>query len=1018
MDQEDSLDFKALRAKFQEQEEELLLKQPRIKPTLPEKPKMVPPPTSPVHYLPAGARPSLLTSINQSLEAKTLTAPRVVFKDDKKESKKPLILTNTKAKEKSEGKIKVGKDKTRKGSKDKLDEDLPDLPQKKKDLTLKDKKATAELAPAKAPSKTATLKKKAFLGFKKAGKKDSYEVSSDPFLDSLGPGGPTPLPGLFGGTTPDPELGSPRALMPPPLPTFTTPTLPTSPAPPLPTSTLSTFSPPPLPSSPPVAEASLPPSLPASSIITVPPAFVPDVPAPEVLTPDIETPPEIEISTLPFSLLHTPSRTDDIIPSPPSRVPTPPPTIQTPPPTIQTPPPTRVYQSIPTPTPSSPSPSPPPPQFADVEAAAMVESPPRPSSAVEPESNPSSPKLDRPLSAFSALERAEEMGPTRRSAPCDLRVFSALEKARRKISGPSPSSSSSVTPPPEELQAPPSPTQAVQVPPIDYEDKAGKAKPAQVNGFDHRQGSPVLEGIAEEGSDPTPELLVVPPPPPRKSIPMPEALGPAPQKPARPSSVNLSTFRPSSPEVVAPAIPAPLEFSETDAPEFVRLGTDSPVLRGSEWENGEYASPHRPESQSFPESIKLWNDNGSPFPRASGPIFGGAYDDDHQPDSRPVSQDLSAAAGLQSEDEQLVAFEGADNPYEVVGATNTKKREKKNDAGKKRKGPPKNPYAEAAQEVTNEEKTKSGRFGKNDKKAAPEGPDEKELKKKEKQRLEKEKKELKEQKEREKKEQKEREKKESEREKRENEMKKKFKITGQEDTMYQAKVTVTAKGRKDDLPVKSGEIISVIRTTNCPKGKWLARDDSSNTYGYVAVNHVELDIKEMLEMGKKAAIDRKQGDGKDVTDGDAISTGSRASNHYPQSTGSFTDDSEEWTNDDDEPVSSPTDAAAGPLIPLGHIRTNSLPDIGNKELSINHQHSHSDNLEGPHMQARHEALQKLATFFHSPKPVSPRPDTSVALMQEEAVHLPEGIETQEVDVGLPDTLILPPPDLYADIHKE
>lgn len=54
--------------------------------------------------------------------------------------------------------------------------------------------------------------------------------------------------------------------------------------------------------------------------------------------------------------------------------------------------------------------------------------------------------------------------------------------------------------------------------------------------------------------------------------------------------------------------------------------------------------------------------------------------------------------------------------------------------------------------------------------AAAEGPDEKELKKREKQRLEKEKKELKEKQEREKKEQK-------EREKKENEMKKKFKVS-------------------------------------------------------------------------------------------------------------------------------------------------------------------------------------------------------------------------------------------------
>ena len=55
-----------------------------------------------------------------------------------------------------------------------------------------------------------------------------------------------------------------------------------------------------------------------------------------------------------------------------------------------------------------------------------------------------------------------------------------------------------------------------------------------------------------------------------------------------------------------------------------------------------------------------------------------------------------------------------------------------------------------------------------------------------------------------------------------------YQIAGQEDAMYQATVTVTTKGRKDDLPVKSGDIISIIRTTKCPQGKWLARD-SSNT---------------------------------------------------------------------------------------------------------------------------------------------------------------------------------------------
>lgn len=42
----------------------------------------------------------------------------------------------------------------------------------------------------------------------------------------------------------------------------------------------------------------------------------------------------------------------------------------------------------------------------------------------------------------------------------------------------------------------------------------------------------------------------------------------------------------------------------------------------------------------------------------------------------------------------------------------------------------------------------------------------------------------------------------------------------------------------------------------------------------MAVDHVELDIKEMLELGKKAAITRKASTG--VTEGEVMSTGSRS----------------------------------------------------------------------------------------------------------------------------------------------
>lgn len=42
--------------------------------------------------------------------------------------------------------------------------------------------------------------------------------------------------------------------------------------------------------------------------------------------------------------------------------------------------------------------------------------------------------------------------------------------------------------------------------------------------------------------------------------------------------------------------------------------------------------------------------------------------------------------------------------------------------------------------------------------------------------------------------------------------------------MYHARVMVANKVRKNDLPVKSGDTVGIIRTTSCPKGKWLARD--------------------------------------------------------------------------------------------------------------------------------------------------------------------------------------------------
>ncbi|KAI4829248.1 hypothetical protein KUCAC02_023304, partial [Chaenocephalus aceratus] len=702
-------DFKALMAKFQE--EELLLKQPKSRPALPDKPKSVPPPTSPSHFLPAGARPSLLTSINQTLDGKTVNAPKVIFKEDKKQSKTPLI---SKGKDKIEVKLKKAKDKTMKGSKEKLEEISEDLKPKKvkklPQLPGASKEKTAELVPAAPPLQAPAL-----------------------------------LPNI--------------------------PILPDSAA---------------------VMEITPPSTIPASPELTPPPTFVPDIPDLQVPTLEIETPLEMETPAVHISRPASQNE-NEVIPNPPTDSPTPPPSL-----------------AISIPSPVAPTP---PPTLPEPEIAAEAS--------------------ERPISALSALSRAEDMSPARKMSPVDQRIFNALEKARKKIGQPTnPTESYSFTPPSEER--PPSPTISLpDVPPIDYEGK--------LNSLDHRQASPALEGITEEGSDPVPELLVVPPPPPKRLRPDPESLGVAPEKPHRPPSVNLREFIPPPP---LEEIPAPPEFSEadpTDIPEFDDVTSDAypPELQVPEWGDGDYTGPETPDQQNLPE----FDSNGATPPEAevhASPTFV----DDH-PDNRlsvfsfPVLQE---APGIPAEAQNDV-YESTENVYEDI-TTSSGKNKAKSDGGKKRKGPPKNPYAVAQQEI-NVEKLKPGRFGREVWQV----------------------------------------------------FERRGRITGQEDAIYEATVTMATKGRKNDLSANSGDIISIISTTNCPKGKWLARD-SSNNYGYVAVDHVELDIKEMLELGKKAAISHRGNNNNNivVAEKEVTSSGSRASNHFPLSAESFTDDSEEFTD--------------------------------------------------------------------------------------------------------------------------
>ncbi|KAM9385018.1 uncharacterized protein KZ484_006673 [Pholidichthys leucotaenia] len=932
MEEEPTLDFQALRARFQQEELPISPHLTAHKPTLPEKPKVIPlpqspppqsptpqspTPQSPPHYLPAGARPSLITSINQNLDSNTPFAPRVVFKDDKKESKKPLIHTTSKSKEKNEGKVKRGKDKPMKGRKENLPEDSMDEKKengkdKKFALTLPraQREKTTEQVPVELPPKTA--KKKGFHGFRKTPKRNSKAITADDILHHISSDVPgqtplSPVPSEHENPPPESEYAVPKTLL------SKSPSLPDSSA---------------------AEEPTSPFNIPTCDFIP-PPPIVPDILNPEISSPARETPLEIKNPALQVS---KPAIQNEVLLNPPTvTVPNPPPNFAP-------------VDSVPA------SLRPEITAKGGIEGVKIpaVEKP--PAADLGDRSISPSPKPDRSISALSALERAEDMNPGKKTLSGDQRIFSALEKARKKATSPlNPARTYSITPPPEEPSPPPSPTQAhPDLPPTNYKAQKGEAlpqKPVQVNGINHMGPSPVLAGHFSGGAGAPTEVQVVSDPA---------------EKPARPRSQEISL---------------PHEFSEddnTDNPDFddVALDTLVPELQIAE-EHEEYMGPDIPDGQIAQEGY----DDGISAPET-------------EIHPEPAHDDQEVAEP-QAEGSNNI-HQSTENLYEDVTPHAGKKKDK---TEKKRKGQPLNPYVEAPE--TNQEKTKTGKLSKSEKKAAAEGPDEKELKKKEKQRQEKEKKELKEKQEREKKEQK-------EKEKRENELKKKFKITGQEDSMYEATVKVASKGRKNDLPVKTGDVVNIIRMTNCPKGKWLARD-SSNNYGYVSLNNVDLDIKEMLEMGRKT-LSKSNSD----LDGEGAAAGSRDSNHYPLSAGSFTDD-DEWSCDEEHhsPDHDSTDALTG------HNRTFSMPDMGNKDLNVVHQYSQSDiSADGSNSQIRHEARHRLSTFFKPQQPTTSaneaetRSAAGPVIVMEDVVQIPEPKSKEEMDL-----ILLPPPD-FADVVEE
>ncbi|NXC60741.1 FYB1 protein, partial [Aleadryas rufinucha] len=100
-----------------------------------------------------------------------------------------------------------------------------------------------------------------------------------------------------------------------------------------------------------------------------------------------------------------------------------------------------------------------------------------------------------------------------------------------------------------------------------------------------------------------------------------------------------------------------------------------------------------------------------------------------------------------------------------------------------------------------------------------------------------------------------------EKEKKEQELRKKFKLTGPIEVLHQARACVAHKGGKNELTVKQGDKIEIIRLTDNPEGKWLGR--IKGCYGYIKTTMVEIDydsLKRKQKPSTRAAVKHTESD--------------------------------------------------------------------------------------------------------------------------------------------------------------
>ncbi|XP_060791931.1 FYN-binding protein 1 isoform X2 [Neoarius graeffei] len=88
-----------------------------------------------------------------------------------------------------------------------------------------------------------------------------------------------------------------------------------------------------------------------------------------------------------------------------------------------------------------------------------------------------------------------------------------------------------------------------------------------------------------------------------------------------------------------------------------------------------------------------------------------------------------------------------------------------------------------------------------------------------------------------------------EREKKEQEARKKFKLSGPLQVIHKVKARVDCKGGRNDLSFKQGDSIDILRITDNPEGRWLARTQDGSC-GYVKTESVQIDFDSLKNQSR------------------------------------------------------------------------------------------------------------------------------------------------------------------------